>query len=179
MPTQPIKLRKDMTVTELYSVHYIEMDKNYVFTGETHEYWEVLYVDRNNVLVTRDEETFRAVQGDIIMIAPGQFHAFRCDEAHGANMMMLAFGCKSPKMQFLRGAYCPRFSDTIMGYILQHCKNSFERVLTDPHEHTLVRKPDVWAGRDTFISIALTEMLLTIWRNKDTPQKKDQGRHRR
>lgn len=169
METQPIKLHRDMTVTGLYSAHYLEMSKNDSFLGEQHDYWEVLYVDRNKLQVTLDEETFEAVAGDLIMIAPGQFHAFACDKVHAANVMLVAFVCKSPKIELLRGMRCPRFSDTIMRYILQHCKQNFEKVLSDPHEHTMVRKPNVWPGEDTFLSIALTEMLTTVWHHKDQP----------
>lgn len=172
MAEQPIKLRKDMTVTELYSVHYIEMPKNYVFAGEQHDYWEVLYVDRNNVLVTLDEETFEAVKGDLIMIAPGRFHAFQCDKVHSANVMLVGFGCKSARMQILKDVRCHQFSDTIMSYVLRHCKSAFEKVLSDPHEHTLVRNPDAWDGNETFISIAITEMLLTMWRREEKPYPK-------
>lgn len=172
METQPIKLRRDMTVTGVYSVHYIEMSKAEAFTGERHDYWEVLYVDRNDLRVTLDEETFDATAGDLIMIAPGQFHAFACDKPHTANVMLVAFECKSPRMAILKGMRCSRFSDTIMRYVLQHCKLIFERILSDPYEHTMVRRQDVWPGEDTFLSIALTEMLNTVWRHKDAPPRK-------
>lgn len=171
MERQPVKLRRDMTVTGIYSVHYIEMSKTDIFLGEQHDYWEVLYVDRNNLQVTLDDETFDAVAGDLIMIAPGQFHAFACDKIHAANVMLVAFECKSPKIEYLRGMRCSRFSDTIMRYVLQNCRNNFERVLSDPHEHTIVCKPNAWPGVETFLSIAMTEMLATVWNHKDKPHR--------
>lgn len=169
METQPIRLRREMTVTALHSIHYIEMTKNYVFSGEQHDYWEVLYVDRGNVLVTLDEETFPAVAGNLIFIAPGEFHAFRCDNTHPANVMLVAFECKSPKMQMLKDLRLQSFSDTILRFILKYCKSAFEKVLSDPYDHRLVRKADAFAGEEAFISITITEMLLTAWRGQVEP----------
>ena len=169
MQTQPLQLRRDMEVTGLYNIHYIEMTKNYIFTGESHPYWEVLYVDRNSLLVTLDEETFPATSGDLILIAPGQFHAFRGDGKHNANVMLVGFACDSPQMEALRGTRHSGFSYTIMSYILFNCKAAFQNVLSDPYEHTLVRKDEAWPGAEAFISISITEMLLTIWRHKLKP----------
>lgn len=168
MADQLIRLRRELLVTGLYSVHYLEMGKNDHFSGETHDYWEALYVDRNALLVTRGQETFTAQRGELLLIAPGQFHSFQCDGTRASNVMLVAFECASPVMQDLVDLRHPQFSDTVMRFLLHYCKDAFQ-VLADPYDHTLIRKKDVLGGTESFVSIALTEMLLTLWRYKKSP----------
>ena len=42
---QPTVLRREIDVRFVVTVHYFEYAKNYVFEGERHDFWELLYVD--------------------------------------------------------------------------------------------------------------------------------------
>ena len=48
------KLKDDIKVTKLYSVHYFEYSKDFSFTGESHDFWEIVYVDKGEITVVAD-----------------------------------------------------------------------------------------------------------------------------
>ena len=49
----------------------------YVFNGESHDFWEVVFVTSGEVDVTEDEKIYVMRAGDMILHAPGEFHTIR------------------------------------------------------------------------------------------------------
>ena len=44
--TQPQNI---FNVTKIVTIHYFEFDKSFVFKGEKHDLWELVYVDKGRV----------------------------------------------------------------------------------------------------------------------------------
>ena len=70
----PHRPRREMAVDAIVTVHYFEYAKNYVFEGEKHDFWELLYVDKGEVEVMADSTGYRLRQGDMIFHKPDEFH---------------------------------------------------------------------------------------------------------
>ena len=47
-----LELHQLLHITTIYSVHYFEYGKDYVYGGEEHRFWEFVYVDRGEVNIT-------------------------------------------------------------------------------------------------------------------------------
>ena len=60
------QLKNVINISKIVTVHYYEFDKNFVFDGETHDFWEMVYIDKGRVQVKRDEEELVLSQGEII-----------------------------------------------------------------------------------------------------------------
>ena len=45
MAYTPVHLARSLKIDELYTVHYFEYTSSYTFAGESHDFWELLYVD--------------------------------------------------------------------------------------------------------------------------------------
>ena len=52
MNSLPLVPQRALTVDALYSVHYFEYASGFTFAGESHAFWEMLYVDKGAVTVT-------------------------------------------------------------------------------------------------------------------------------
>ena len=52
MAYTPLHPQKPLSVEALYTVHYFEYSGSYAFPGETHDFWEFLYVDKGILRVT-------------------------------------------------------------------------------------------------------------------------------
>ena len=44
-----VQLEDSIHIDELYTVHYFEYMNNFSFAGESHNFWEFLYVDKGEV----------------------------------------------------------------------------------------------------------------------------------
>ncbi len=75
----------------LLSVNRI-FDVNHDFEGESHDFWEVVYVDDGEVEVTEDGNVYVLGEGDIIFHAPMEFHRLRSYGGTTPNVTNLSFG---------------------------------------------------------------------------------------
>ena len=51
-------LKNEFAVKKIYTLHYFEYSKNFIFSGEKHNFWEFLYVDKGEVEIIADDRTF-------------------------------------------------------------------------------------------------------------------------
>ena len=51
-------LNTEVSVTGLINVSYYKLPKNYRDTTECHDFWELVYVDKGEIIVTVDDESF-------------------------------------------------------------------------------------------------------------------------
>ena len=94
------QLQNVVNISKIVTVHYYEFDKNFVFNGESHDFWEMVYIDKGRVQVRNDEEELVLSQGEIIFHRPNEFHSIKA--LHSApNFFVVSFVCTSPLMIYL------------------------------------------------------------------------------
>lgn len=96
------ELRKVIDVQSIVTVHYFEYAKNYVFEGERHDFWELLYVDKGEVEVMADEVGYRLKRGEMIFHKPNEFHNVFANGVVAPNLVVVAFVCPSPRHDLFR-----------------------------------------------------------------------------
>ena len=69
-------IKSIINVSKIVTIHYYEFDKNFVFNGESHNFWEMVYVDKGKVLVSCNGNDVTLSQGDIIFHKPNLFSFF-------------------------------------------------------------------------------------------------------
>ena len=75
-------------------IPYYEFDKNFTFEGETHNFWEMVYIDKGKVLIKSESKEMILSQGEIIFHKPNEFHAIRAYESE-PNFFVISFSCSS------------------------------------------------------------------------------------
>ena len=166
----PVKLRKDLNIGALYAVHYLELLQDFSFPGETHEFWELVYVDQGEVIVTSAEKEFSMARGSLFFHAPGEFHAMHSGGQKAANVMILNFECRSKFMERFAGKYFRSLTDTqreLLRAILNESRKAFSSRLDDPYDNSLVRAKDAPFGSEQLLAIFLTELLLNLYRQME------------
>ena len=48
-------LKREIAIDSIITIHYFEYMKDFVFHGESHDFWEFLYVDQGSVIVQAGE----------------------------------------------------------------------------------------------------------------------------
>lgn len=52
MEYSALRLSRPLRIQEIVTVHYFEYASSYSFPGESHDFWEFLYVDKGSLFVT-------------------------------------------------------------------------------------------------------------------------------
>lgn len=58
-------LQHSIDIDAIITLHYFEYMKNFEFKGESHNFWEFLYVDKGTVAVRADDTWTTLYTGDI------------------------------------------------------------------------------------------------------------------
>ncbi len=174
MEYQATMLRKEFHISRIYTVHYFEYEKTYEFLGEQHDFWELVYVDRGEVLTTAGKNKFPLVQGEILFHEPGEYHNLQANGIVAPNIIIVAFECRSKEMLFFRGKKM-KLSDSekhLLSVIMKESSEAFSSPLDDTFLRKLDKRPDSLFGAEQLISVALEQLLIFLRRRGDVPSEK-------
>ena len=69
------KLKRSIDIDAIITLHYFEYMKDYVFDGESHDFWEFVFVDSGNLFVTAGDKEVLLASNEMIFHKPNEFHA--------------------------------------------------------------------------------------------------------
>lgn len=88
-----------VSVTGLVNVSYYTLSKDFLWSGESHDFWEMVYVDKGEMVVTAGTDTYLLKSGEAAFHCPHEFHNLRTSGQKSANVIVVAFLCDSPMMR--------------------------------------------------------------------------------
>jgi len=160
------QLQNVINVSKIVTVHYYEFDKNFVFNGETHDFWEMVYIDKGRVQVRNDEEELILSQGEIIFHRPNEFHSIKALNS-APNFFVVSFVCNSPLTVYLE-KYHTVLNKTLHGFIssiIKEAENTYVIPKNDPALKKLIKKETAPIGGEQLIKIYLEQFLIFLIRN--------------
>ncbi len=167
MQYQYLKLKKTLLVSKIISVHYFEYTKDYLYTGEKHDFWELVYVDKGSVNIQCDGRWLSLEQGEIVFHQPNEFHTLQANGYVAPNLIVIAFQCNSQAMSFFENGRftLSDYEKHLLANIIIEAKEAFSSPLDDPTLKKLMRKKDVVFGAEQMISTYMEQFLISIIRN--------------
>lgn len=86
-----VELKKTISVDALYSEYEQFHDSDFKFIGESHNFWELIYVIEGNLGVSVGNRIYELTEGNAIFIAPMQFHSTYSINGQGNHLIILSF----------------------------------------------------------------------------------------
>lgn len=157
-------MKKDINVTHFVTFHYFEYPHKFIFEGERHDFWELLYVDKGVVFVTTDTEHHQLQQGQIIFHKPNEFHTVECNKIISPCLVVISFVCNSPSMKFFENKVLPitKKTKSLMSIIINEAKKTFATDLSDPYYKQLDFTPSRPFGSQQLIKNYFEAFLLEL-----------------
>jgi len=163
---KPSILSEDIAIKQIYTIHYFEYYKDYRFSGESHNFWEILYVDKGEVLVTSGSKHINLQSGQLIFHKPGEFHTISANGVIAPNTIVISFDCLSPSMKYFENKilYASDHEKSCIARIIAEAKGVYETDLNDPLYKKLDLKKEPQFGGRQLIKIYLQMMLIELIR---------------
>ncbi|OCT12011.1 hypothetical protein A8709_29580 [Paenibacillus pectinilyticus] len=164
-----IYLQESLTIEHLMSFHYFEYAKGYVFDGEQHDFWEILYVDKGEVEVRADDIVHTLQQGSMIFHKPEEFHTVHVRHEHKPpNLIVIAFECHSEAMSHLENKVVSLGDRerNILSIIMQEGFHAFLPPFDLPSVHLLDRNQEAPFASEQLIRAYLEILFITIIRKQ-------------
>ena len=93
------KLDTEFNISGLVNVSYYTFSEDFLWSGEAHAPWEMVYVDKGEMIITAGTDTYLLKSGEAAFHCPHEFHNLRTNGKKAANVIVIAFMCDSPGMQ--------------------------------------------------------------------------------
>lgn len=164
-------LKNRIVVNKIVTVHYFEYGKEYEFCGESHDFWEFVYVDKGEMLIRAGEKWFKMKRGQIVFHKPGEFHNVKSDGVVAPNTVIVAFECRSKAMSFFKNKILNVNDEErkMLANVVREATKSFSSPLGDPFLKKLDRceKEGLFAS-EQMLKINLEQFLISLYRNNTT-----------
>lgn len=98
-----ISFEKSFNVEKIITLFYMELSKNFYHDGERHNFWEMVYIDKGEMICTVEDNQFILKSGEIVFHKPNEFHNLSGNRDTAPNVSILTFECKSRAMKHFEG----------------------------------------------------------------------------
>lgn len=160
------ELREEFQIKRVISIHYFEYMSDFIFSGESHNFWEFLCVDKGEVDITADREHLTLQRGNIIFHKPNEFHSVAANGTTAPNLVVVGFECGDPSMSFFENKILNvgESERTLLAQIISEARTNFCTVLDDPYLEQLKRVEQPPFGAEQMIKIHLEQLLIQLYR---------------
>lgn len=96
------KVQEHLYIERFYSFFEEWCDPTFRFGGESHPFWECLYVQEGEICASADDRVYDLSAGEIIIHKPFAFHKFHVKSEAGANVLIFSFSLEGSFSDYLR-----------------------------------------------------------------------------
>lgn len=176
-----ISLPDSFSVKGLYTFFYMEISKDFSYGGESHNFWELVYIDKGEMICTAGKKQFILKSGELTFHSPGEYHNLSGNGRVDSYVNVLTFASDGADMDYFSGkifqlnAEEKALFSMLIGEGLASLSKDDE---SDPLLHGMSVKDDAPFGYGQMIKNLLEIFLIKLKRNKDVLSKESRRRYR-
>lgn len=121
-------IKEQIRITDMYSLFVAHYDCGYAFPGESHNFWECVYIIKGEACISGNERVYNLAQGSIIFHKPLELHKFIINGKDGADMLIFSFTAEGPltayleEKVFMLSDFQKSIVDSLLLFIGEHLK---------------------------------------------------------
>lgn len=162
-------------IRKIITIFYMELSKDFHYEGESHNFWEMVYIDKGEMLCTADTNQFTLKSGEVTFHKPNEYHNLSGDGKTAPNVSILTFECDSTTMKHFEGKILRLSAEEkrLLAMLMSEGMSCFR--LEDPSNpllQTLRIQPDSPFGGFQMIRNLLEIFLISLYRHRESFTKK-------
>ena len=160
------ELKSTVKINGIYTVHYFKYGKNFRFNAESHDFWELVFIDSGSAKILNGDQTYTLKQGEAFLHRPNVLHTIYTDDGF-ANSAIITFECKN---RILKSAsdkvlVLSDYEKTLLNKIISETKLSYTDKLNDVHLKQMNKNPSAPFGGEQIIKNCIELLFVSIIRN--------------
>ena len=168
MAYKSVVLEDSITINRVISVHYFQYMSDFSFPGESHDFWELVCVDRGEIDALAGERRLTLKKGNILFHKPNEFHNVLTNGKVSPSLVVIGFVCHSPAIKSFEDQLMS-VQDTekeLLAQIIVEARNTFSGRLDDPYQEELIFNSEpLTFGSAQLISHYLEQLIIHLaWR---------------
>ena len=85
------RVERQFTIEGFYTAFSFSWDDTFAFAGESHIYWEIVFLTGGSVISTEDDRIYILEENNILLHAPMEFHRIRSAEGSNPSGIIMTF----------------------------------------------------------------------------------------
>ncbi len=154
--TDAFRVERALAIDAVTSIHYFEFDDTFVDEAESHEPWELVFVDRGACAVVANGQEILLNQGEMYFHQPWETHKLKTVKGVAPNVFIITFLSHSPAMRRFadRKLIATLSAKQHISAILHEAESTYEMPFNSPRMQLLKLKPRdaLFAGEQTILS---------------------------
>ncbi len=165
-----VPVNTDIAITGFHSIYYFEFDIDFYHPPETHDFWELVYVDYGNINAVVDGVGCTLTKGQMIFHQPMESHSHIGNGQDAGNVVVISFACDSPVMSFFNKKIftLEKNSQKILSLFLGEASNALGNIRSDYKDTSKLDFSKAPLGSLQLMQGYLAEFLFSIIRNNNT-----------
>ena len=163
------KIENLVNISRIVTVHYFEFGQDYRSHGEAHDFWEMVYADKNSLVCNVEGSELTLKEGEAIFHKPNEFHIHAADGESAPNVFIISFECKSEALHILEGKVL-KLDKELLRYvymIIEEARRTFDLRHTSPEVRHIPLSEKPILGGMQFIKNLLELLMIGIVRQVD------------
>ena len=160
------KIKNEFTVTGFYSIYYFEFTKDFTHVPESHDFWEMVYVDNGEIIAVTDGVSTHLSQGQVIFHEPNDMHAHISDQKVPNNMLVISFSVEGEAMEYFKKKIFTLDSTekTLLSLFIKEAQKTLGKFRSFQEKHDSPDFSNAPFGATQLLSCYLTEFLIKLYR---------------
>ena len=160
-------VNEQICITEMFSFFELECDSSYEFPGETHNFWECVYVLSGAICVSTDEKVYDLREGDIIFHKPLELHKFYATDDN-TRLLIFSYSAEGNLSKYLKKSVYSLSAGqkNILSNTLSYAREKAGELNVDTNIHTTYLAPfEIIPLYSQMITTYLHSLMLSIIEN--------------
>lgn len=164
------KLKNKIDISGIITILFFKFTKNYVFSGEAHDFWEFIYIDKGELIITAGASKYILKAGEMAFHKPNEFHDVKANGTVSPNVIVVSFTCKSKYMDFFKNKILllSDYEKQLLSYVVKESEDVFIPIESNPPISGMMKKDNAPFGAEQIIKNDLEKLLISIYRRQDS-----------
>lgn len=162
--------KKEIFVSRIVTVLYLENSSDFVFGGESHDFWEFNYIDKGQMVVTVDGNEYLLKSGEMVFFKPNEFHSLEARGLSAPNHTVVSFVSNSDAMKYFRNKIIALNSQErkLLSILLREGLSAYRPINNKPPIMGMEEKENAPIGAVQMTFNLLEEFLITLLRRSES-----------
>ena len=168
------KIANLINIQKIVTIHYQELQKGYCAEIESHNFWELIYVDKEHAVIEIDGVETLVNRGEMFFIAPNASHTVKTKDSE-PNIFIISFDCHSESVNFFRDKKIEINSSYhyLLKNIMQEATNTFVVPDFNPNLNKLNLLQNANLGGEQALKNSLELLLIYLLRSETQNAKQE------
>lgn len=165
MDYTPVDVDEVIAIRQIVTVHYFQFARGYVFSGERHDFWEFVYMDKGSAEIGADDVTFVLNEGEAVFHKPGEFHTIWAGGEKAPDIVVISFVCDSKAMAALMGVRMPVPEEgrRLIAQAIREAGNAWANKPGSDYM-MLERRQSALTGAEQMVKLSLESLMIRLLR---------------